>query len=200
LVPEVGRQRIAARLVELVREAGNRLATGFVGTPMLLPALTAAGRVDVAYDVLLQRECPSWLYPVLQGATTIWERWDAIEPDGSINPGEMLSFNHYAYGAVGAWLYRTVAGLAPAEPGYRHIRFAPQPGGGLTSARARLRSPNGPIESSWQIDGGGAFTLTVEIPPNANGTVVLPDGSDAVELGPGRHEIRSPGSAGSGSR
>jgi alpha-L-rhamnosidase len=189
LVPETGRKQVADRLVELVREAGNKLATGFVGTPLLLPALTATGHIDVAYDVLMQRECPSWLYPVLAGATTIWERWDAIQPDGSINPGDMLSFNHYAYGAVGAWLYRTVAGLAPAAPGYERIRFAPRPGGGLTWARARLRTPFGPVESSWRIDADERLALTVEVPPGATGVVELPGGGEPLEVGPGRHEF-----------
>jgi alpha-L-rhamnosidase len=190
LTPDAAaRQRVGDRLAELVREAGNRLATGFVGTPVLLPALTSTGHIDVAYDVLMQRDCPGWLYPVLNGATTIWERWDAIQPDGSINPGDMLSFNHYAYGAVGAWLYRTVAGLVPSEPGYRRIRFAPQPGGGLTSALARLRTPLGMAESSWRLDEKGGFSLTVEVPPGASGTVVLPSGADPIEVGPGRHEL-----------
>jgi len=105
-----------ARLVELIEQEEYRLGTGFLGTPGICQVLSDHGREDVAYALLLQRECPSWLYPVTRGATTIWERWDAIQPDGSINPGEMLSFNHYAYGAVGAWLYGEVAGLQLVEP------------------------------------------------------------------------------------
>src|SRR4029453_11106207 len=119
------------RLVELIEQEGYRLGTGFLGTPGICQALSDHGREDVAYRLLLQKECPSWLYPVMQGATTIWERWDAIQPDGSINPGQMLSFNHYAYGAIGAWLYGTVAGLQIIEPGWRHFRVAPRPGGGF---------------------------------------------------------------------
>jgi alpha-L-rhamnosidase len=104
-------------LAELVRESGYHIATGFVGTPIVCDALSRAGEVDVAYNLLLQRECPSWLYPVTMGATTIWERWDSMRPDGTINPGEMTSFNHYALGAVADWLQRSVGGLAPAAPG-----------------------------------------------------------------------------------
>ena len=106
--------------------AGHRIGTGFVGTPLVCDALAHAGALDTAYRLLLQRECPSWLYPVTMGATTIWERWDSLLPDGTVNPGEMTSFNHYALGAVADWLHRTVAGLAPAAPGYRRLRIAPR--------------------------------------------------------------------------
>ena len=119
------------------------ISTGFVGTPLICDALCSVGAYDDAYRLLTQRACPSWLYPVTMGATTIWERWDSMLPDGSINPGEMTSFNHYALGAVADWLHRTVAGLAPAAPGYRRLAIAPHPGGGLTHARARHRTPYG---------------------------------------------------------
>ena len=110
------------RLARLVHHDGYRIATGFVGTPLICDALCAhRPRRTAAYRLLMERACPSWLYPVTMGATTIWERWDSMLPDGSVNPGEMTSFNHYALGAVGDWLHRTVAGLAPAEPGYRRI-------------------------------------------------------------------------------
>jgi alpha-L-rhamnosidase len=108
-------------------------------------ALTATGHLDDAYRLLLQRECPSWLYPVTMGATTIWERWDSMLPDGRINPGEMTSFNHYALGAVADWLHRVVGGIEPAEPGYRTVRIAPRPGGGLTWAETSLDTSHGRI-------------------------------------------------------
>ncbi len=193
LLPEAAqRQRAAERLAELVRAEGYRISTGFVGTPLVCDALCAAGYERVAYRLLLQRECPSWLYPVTMGATTIWERWDSMLPDGSINPGEMTSFNHYALGAVADWLHRTVAGLAPAEPGYRRITVRPRPGGGLTYASARHRTPYGMAECSWRLQ-AGTIEITLVVPPNTVAEVTLP-GSDAgpVEVGSGTHRWSYP--------
>jgi alpha-L-rhamnosidase len=188
------RQHAGARLVELVEEAGYRIATGFVGTPLICDALTRAGHLDVAYRLLLERGCPSWLYPVTMGATTIWERWDSMLPDGSVNPGEMTSFNHYALGAVADWLHRTVAGLGPAAPGYRRISFQPRPGGGLTRAAARHRTPYGVAAVSWVLRDG---TLMVEatVPPNTEATVHLP-GRAPFEIGSGDHSWTVPFTAG----
>src|SRR5262249_14600583 len=120
LLPDAN-QRLQAgrRLAKLVRSRGYRISTGFVGTPLVCDALCSVGEIEAAYRLLVEQECPSWLYPVTMGATTIWERWDSMLPDGSINPGEMTSFNHYAFGAVADWLHRVVGGLAPAAPGYR---------------------------------------------------------------------------------
>ncbi|MDQ3855993.1 MAG: alpha-L-rhamnosidase, partial [Chloroflexota bacterium] len=142
---------------------------------------------EAAYRLLTQKECPSWLYPVTMGATTIWERWDSMLPDGSVNPGEMTSFNHYALGAVAGWLHRTVGGLAPAEPGYRRLELRPTPGGGITSARARHRTPYGLAECAWSTDG---HTMAVEatVPPGTTATVVLPaSGADPLEVGSGSY-------------
>ena len=138
----------------LVAEGGYRIATGFAGTPYVTEALSRTGHVEEAYRLLLQTENPSWLYPVTMGATTIWERWDSMLPDGTINPGQMTSFNHYALGAVADWLHRTVAGLAPAEPGYRTVRVAPRPGGGMTWAKASLTTAHGEIRVGWQLVDG----------------------------------------------
>ena len=115
-----GDDRAAAgdRLAELVRASGYRVTTGFAGTPFVTWALSETGHVDDAYRLLLESECPSWLYPVTMGATTIWERWDSMLPDGTINAGEMTSFNHYALGAVADWIYQVVGGIRPAAPGY----------------------------------------------------------------------------------
>ena len=122
------RQRAGDRLAELVRDSGYHIRTGFVGTPLMCDALSSTGHYRTAYRLLAQQECPSWLYPVTMGATTIWERWDSMLPDGSINPGEMTSFNHYALGAVADWMHRTVGGLAPAAPrGSRAIVVLPLP-------------------------------------------------------------------------
>ena len=121
------RRRAADRLAQIVKENQYRISTGFVGTPLICDALSANGHAETAYRLLLQTENPSWLYAVKMGATTIWERWDSLLPDGTVNPSGMTSFNHYAFGAVADWMHRVVAGLAPAAPGYRRLRFAPQP-------------------------------------------------------------------------
>jgi alpha-L-rhamnosidase len=175
------------RLVELVELNEFRIGTGFVGTPIICDALTIAGRPDVAWRLVLERECPSWLYPVSMGATTVWERWDSMLPDGSVNPGSMTSFNHYAFGAIADWLHRVAAGLAPAEPGYRRLEIRPRPGGGLTRACARLRTPYGIAESGWTVE-DGALELAVVVPPNTTATVWIP-GGEAVEVGSGSHRF-----------
>jgi alpha-L-rhamnosidase len=180
------RERAGRRLVELVEAGGHHVATGFVGTPLLCDALTAVGADDTAYRLLMQRECPSWLYPVTMGATTIWERWDSMLPDGTVNPGEMTSFNHYALGAVADWLHRRVAGLVPAAPGYRRILVRPRPGGGLTHASAAHDSPYGRVEVAWRRS-GDELQVDVTVPPGATALVQLPDPSFApVDMGSGR--------------
>jgi alpha-L-rhamnosidase len=184
-----GTQDLAGeRLAELVAENGYRIATGFAGTPFVTDALTTTGHVDVAYRLLLEQGCPSWLYPVTMGATTIWERWDSMLSDGSINPGEMTSFNHYALGAVADWMHRTIGGLAPLEPGYRRVRIAPRPGGGLTWAKTNLDSRHGRIHVSWRLD-GDELTVTGELPEGVTGTLDL-DRQPPIELESGPFERR----------
>jgi alpha-L-rhamnosidase len=164
----------------------EHITTGFLGASPICHALSEHGYFDEAYMLLNRKEYPSWLYPITKGATTIWERWDGIKPDGTFQDKGMNSFNHYAYGAIGEWLYRVVAGIDIDEqnPGYKHIIIQPHPGGGLTSARARLDSMYGPIESDWRID-GNTTTLKVEIPPNTTATVKLPSArlADVTEGG-----------------
>lgn len=193
LLPTVEqRQRAAERLAALVRANGYRIGTGFVGTPLICDALSRTGNVDVAYRLLLERECPSWLYPVTMGATTIWERWDSMLSDGSINPGEMTSFNHYALGAVADWMHRTIGGIVSAEPGYRRITFQPRPGGGITHASARHLTPFGIAECSWKIVNGN-FELQVVVPPNTTARVTLPGSvSETIEIGSGTHRWTIP--------
>ncbi|MFJ2235050.1 glycoside hydrolase family 78 protein [Streptomyces sp. NPDC087859] len=192
LASDAQRTHAGNRLAQLVRAGGHKIATGFVGTPLICDALTRTGHADTAYRLLLQQECPSWLYPVTMGATTVWERWDSLLPDGTVNPSGMTSFNHYALGSVADWLHRTVAGLAPAEPGYRRLRVAPRPGGGLTHARAKLRTPYGYAEVSWSL-AGTELTVDVLVPPNTTAEVVLPDGGgDSVEVGSGRYSWTVP--------
>ena len=183
------RETAGQRLVSLVTAADHRVATGFVGTPIICDALCDAGGFDTAYHLLTQDKCPSWLYPVGMGATTIWERWDSMLPDGSINPGDMTSFNHYALGAVADWMHRTVAGLAPAEPGYRSIRVAPRPGGGLTYATAAHETPYGKAEVAWTRT-ADELRVTVLVPPGTTAIVELPETSwGSTDVGAGRHEF-----------
>ena len=184
------REAAGARLAELVAEAENRISVGFAGVNVLSDALTLVGRTDTAYDLLLEEECPSWLYAVKKGATTVWERWDSLLPDDTVNPGTMTSFNHSALGAVADWLHRVVAGIAPAEPGYRRIRFAPQPGGGLTSASARHETPYGLASIAWRIE-GDRLTVEVVVPTGATAVVELP-GQEPVEVGSGEHRFAAP--------
>lgn len=184
------RQRAGDRLSELVRDSGYHIRTGFVGTPIICDALCSTGHYAVAYRLLLQQECPSWLYPVTKGATTIWERWDSMLEDGSINPGEMTSFNHYALGAVADWMHRTIGGLNPTEPGYHRMEIHPRPGGGLTHAQARHITPYGFAESSWKIE-NGKFDLEATIPANTNAIVILPNG-EQHEVGSGKQHWSVP--------
>ncbi len=186
------RHHAGKRLATLVRESGYHISTGFLGTPLICDALSSVGEYDAAFRLLTQRECPSWLYPVTMGATTIWERWDSLLPGGSVNRDQMNSFNHYALGAVADWMYRTVGGLATGAPGYRHLNIQPHPGGGLTSARVRHRTPNGLAESSWQIK-EEYIEVEVVVPPNTTASVTLP-GSDTppIEVGSGTHRWSYP--------
>ena len=171
------------RLAELVVKSGHRISTGFAGTPYICEALARTGHLDDAYALLQQRECPSWLYPVTMGATTVWERWDSMLPDGSINPGEMTSFNHYALGAVADWMHRTVAGIAPLEPGYGKVLLAPRPGGDLTWAAASLETRHGLVAIRWSL-ADGVLTVETTLPPGVTGVLSLPDGSER-EVEPG---------------
>jgi alpha-L-rhamnosidase len=181
-------QLAGKRLAELVAESGYHIRTGFAGTPFINHALTETGHLDTAYRLLLQTECPSWLYPVTMGATTIWERWDSMLPDGTINPGQMTSFNHYAFGAVAYWMHQVIAGIAPLEPGYSRVLIAPQPGGDIRWARSSLETRRGKISVSWSLGLGDAVELDVEIPDGVTALVRLPDGREQ-ELDAGSHHL-----------
>lgn len=189
LEDEAQRAAAGARLAELVAAGDYLIQTGFTGTPIVCDALAATGHLDDAYHLLLQSEAPSWLYAVTMGATTVWERWDSLLPDGRVNPGEMTSFNHYALGAVADFLHRVVGGLEELEPGYRRVRIAPRPGGGLTRASARHDSAFGTISSAWRRD-GERMSLSVTVPPGVTAEVALPDahGTSAI-VGEGSHEF-----------
>lgn len=192
LLPDPEQRALAGRrLADLVRASGFRISTGFVGTPLVTDALTATGHVDVAYRLLLQTGCPSWLYPVTMGATTVWERWDSLLPDGTINPGGMTSFNHYALGAVADWLHRTVAGLAPATPGYRELVVQPRPYADLTAASAAHLTPYGEARVAWERT-DGTFRLDVTVPVGATASIHLPATSDVTAVGHGEHQWKIP--------
>ena len=170
-------QRIKAgrRLAELVTERDYTITTGFAGTPFVTWALSDTGHVDDAYRLLLQERCPSWLYPITMGATTLWERWDSMLPDGRINPGEMTSFNHYALGAVADWVYKVIAGIQPAAPGYEQIRLTPTPGPGLDWANGSLETRRGRVECGWRrID--DRYVIDVLVPDGLVAELALPDG------------------------
>lgn len=184
------RKRAAARLAELVREAGYRVSTGFAGTPYVTWALSETGYASDAYRLLLERECPSWMYPVSMGATTIWERWDSMLPSGKINPGGMTSFNHYALGAVCDWIYQVVGGIRPAAPGYAKVLVKPVPGEGIDWARCAYDSVHGRIEVSWKVT-GGELRLSATVPAGVQATVELPDGS-TYEVSAGTHHFGCP--------
>ncbi|MBW9094357.1 family 78 glycoside hydrolase catalytic domain [Microbacterium jejuense] len=186
IAPAEQQEALGARLAELTRLSGYRIGTGFVGTPIIQDALTRTGHLETARRLLVQTENPSWLYPVTMGATTIWERWDSMLPDGTINPGEMTSFNHYALGAIGDWLHRVVAGLAPDAPGYARLRIEPHPLHGFDSASAEHLTPYGTARSGWSRD-GDVVRVTATVPPNTTAVVALPDGR-SLEVGSGVHE------------
>lgn len=186
------------RLAEIVANRGYRISTGFAGTPLVTDALSRTGHIDTAYRLLLEEECPSFLYPVTMGATTIWERWDSVLPDGTVNATGMTSLNHYALGAVADWLHRVVGGLERADVGYRSIRIAPRPGGGLTHARAIHDTVRGRIEVSWKID-AGEILINAVIPEGVDAEVVPPfSAGDAFTAGAGEHAWKYPVPAGYG--
>jgi alpha-L-rhamnosidase len=215
IVPEAERATVAKILSDKVIADQGKITTGFLGTPLILHALSKNGHFTAAYTMLMRRKVRSWLYQVDQNATTIWERWDAIYEDGSIHKGQieteheqqegtsMISFNHYAYGAVIDWVYRNVAGIAPtaASPGYRHITFAPRPGEGFSFASAKIDTPLGIASIKWEIIDGAHFAATIVIPFGARGVLDLPVTATSVlrvngvrvenktELGFGSYEI-----------
>jgi alpha-L-rhamnosidase len=180
LLPEERRAQAFARLIEAIAAKNHHLTTGFVGLPYLLPVLTRFGRADIAYRLLMNKTYPSWLYPVTQGATTIWERWNGWKKDeGPADPG-MNSYSHYAYGAVGEWLFSDCAGIDLAAVAFKAIRIHPRIGGGLTRAEATHECIYGRIASRWSV-AEGKVRLEVEIPPNTTARIHVPT-SDPASL------------------
>ncbi len=181
--PQV-KARAVDNLVRLVERNEYCIGTGFPGTPYLLFALADNGRADTAYKMLLNTRCPSWLYEVRMGATTVWERWDGLDENGVCPIGDdgtdmMISYNHYGFGAVGDFLYRRVAGIEPIEPGYKTFAVRPVLGGGLTWARAAVRTPYGEAAVDWKIE-NGTFSAIVRVPMGTRCKLTLPDGTETV--------------------
>ncbi len=180
LIPDELRAPAAEHLVAAIRRADWHLTTGFVGVGYLLPVLSSTGYTGVAYRLLEQDSPPSWRYMVEAGATTIWERWDGWTSDRGIQSPKMNSFNHYALGSVGEWLYRFVLGIdqAPGTAGFGRLLLRPHPGGSLGWARGSYRSVRGPVSSGWEYS-GGRFTLRLELPPNVTASVRVPSDDPA---------------------
>ncbi|MBQ6533586.1 MAG: hypothetical protein IJI37_00295 [Opitutales bacterium] len=204
ILPPEESKKAFAKFLEKFDADKRYLDTGFVGTPLIAPVLTKFGRNDLACALVLNEGYPSWIYSINQGATTMWERWNSYSKETGLAPAKMNSFNHYAYGAIGEWLYANVGGIwrCEKEPGYKTVVFAAKPAGGITSAEARLETPYGAALSSWKVE-GGAMQWTVVVPPNSKGLVKLPapagkslvDGMAAssreFELASGRHFIEA---------
>ena len=181
-----------ASLQKLIADNDHLVGTGFAGTAPLGRALSTSGAAEDFYQMLLQEKNPSWLYQVVMGGTTTWERWDSLLPNGDLNPGEMLSFNHYAFGSVADWMFQNIGGIAAAQPGYKKIRVAPTPGGNITSAKGSFNSPYGRISTEWSVDEAG-FHLKVEIPANTRAVIVYPGSGESTEVGSGSHTFEEAG-------
>lgn len=202
LAPEEYKDNVVNDLLTLLKKENGHLVTGFVGTPYFCHALSRSGHIKEAYELLLKDDFPSWLYQVKKGATTVWEHWDGLKPDGTMWSPDMNSFNHYAYGAVGEWLYRVVAGIEIDEqaPGYKHSIIAPRVGGGLQYVKASYDSVYGPIQVEWNLDGRRVL-LKAQIPCNTTATILLEDAAavaDADGISFAKEGTHYKGEAGSG--
>lgn len=186
LVDERFKAAIAERLERNIAAHKTHLTTGFVGTPYLCLALSDAGKHGLAGKLLLQEENPGWLYEVKMGATTVWERWNSILPDGSFNPANMNSLNHYAYGSIGTWLYTRLCGLRLLEPGYKKFAVAPQFIQGITYAELRYESVYGTIECAWRCE-QGKITVDLTVPANTTALLSLPEKDEILTLGSGSY-------------
>jgi alpha-L-rhamnosidase len=189
-LPEDKRAAAFDRLVQLLRRRGV-LQAGYPGTFALMDVLVDHGRGDLAHRLLGNTGIPSWRFAVRLGATTFWERWDSLQADGSLNPGDMLSFNHPVFASITDWMHRVIGGLAPAAAGYRAVRVAPIPGGGITWARTAHTTPYGRVEAAWEL-AHDEFRLSVAVPPGVTADVVLPGDDDVRTVGSGRHAFACP--------
>jgi len=198
LLTEEQQDYAGSRLAELVRENEYRIATGFAGTPFVAGALSATGHDNEAYRLVLEEEPPSWMYAVNMGATTIWERWDSMLPDGTINPDRMTSFNHYALGSIAQWMHQVVGGIELLEPGYSRVRIAPRPPGAelkdaVTWAETSLMTQFGQLRVAWQRandESSHEFALEIDVPPGVAAEVDLPGSTDRREIDEGSHQLQ----------
>lgn len=188
LIKEEHRPRVLRTLRTNLAEHKNHLSTGFVGTPYLCHVLSENGEHELATKVFLQEDYPSWLYAVNKGATTIWERWNSILPDGSFDESGMNSLNHYAYGSIGDWMYRKLAGINPMEPGYKKIKIEPMLTRGITWVDATYSTAYGEIRSAWKCE-EGIISVDVEVPVNTTAILVLPEKNEPLELGSGKYHF-----------
>jgi len=188
LIEEKHRKALAERLVRNIKKHNNQMVTGFVGVSYLCPVLSENGYHDIAGKLLMQKEYPSWLYPVTKGATTIWERWNGIKPDGSFENPEMNSFNHYAYGAIGDWIYKYILGIRALEPGYTDILIKPEPIEGIKYAEGHYDSIHGRIYVKWAME-GGEISIDTIIPVNCKARIVIPGGSNEITVGSGEYSF-----------
>jgi len=188
LVEGAAKDAVIARLRDNFAAHGNCLQTGFLGTSILMATLTENGMADIAYELLLQRKNPSWIYSIDNGATTIWERWNSYTLEGGMGPKGMNSFNHYAYGCVCEWIWETVAGISsdPACPGFRHIIMKPVPDKRLGHVEAEYESAAGTIKSAWKFD-GDVWNWTVTVPEGAVASITLPGEDKAVDYDGGTY-------------
>lgn len=209
ILPEHLKQKAIDRLVDNIKRYKDHITTGFLGTPHICNVLTDGGRTDVAYKLLLQKTCPSWIYPVSMGATTIWERWDSMLKDGTIPDTGMNSFNHYSYGAIGDWLYRSAVGIREDAPGYKSIKVKPHTGGDFEYMKASTLTPYGKVYAGWKAQQNTLTSLEVDVPFNTTATIFVPaenveavtssvpelkaarfeDGHAIFEVGSGRYEF-----------
>ncbi|KAK1701618.1 bacterial alpha-L-rhamnosidase, partial [Colletotrichum lupini] len=173
LIPDAQVANATQRLRAIIEQNQYKVGTGFAATHYLGLGLSAVNATDTFYGMIQQEEVPGWLYQVKMGGTTTWERWDSMLPDGKINPGDMTSFNHYAYGSVADWMHKTIGGISPAAPGYKRISIAPIPGGMLTNAACSLYTQYGLVSAEWWLESSN-FRLQVTIPPNTVATITIP--------------------------
>lgn len=181
LTPEFAYEKVCRGLLNRLKKNFYHLDTGFVGTPYLCRMLSENGMNDLAYHLLQEKGYPGWLYEVLMGATTIWERWNSVEPGGKISGTEMNSLNHYSYGSIVEWMFRNMAGINPCEeyPGFKRFRIAPMPNYRIGKSEVRLRAASGRIESAWEID-GKMLKFRFTVPFDTEAEIVLPDAEAEV--------------------
>lgn len=188
LTPRMYKDQTVKELLELLEKENGHLVTGFVGTPYFTHALSRNGHIKEAYELMLKDDFPSWLYQVKAGATTIWEHWDGIKPDGTMWSADMNSFNHYAYGSIGAWMIETIVGIRYDEehPGYERVIFEPQPGGGLSYAEGIFQSVYGKVACAWNLE-DDKVRIHIELPPNTRGTLYWED--EIIDLENGNRDF-----------